>query len=243
MTTPTDTIAPTRTARLAGLAYLYIIFAGIFAEVGVRAQLVDYEDPGATAANILASEQLYRTGFLAELMMTGADVLVALLFFRLFLVVDRHLSLAGLVFRLISASVAGVKAVAFFMPLVLLHPGAGLAGSFTPEQLNGLTVLFLKVHGRAYDISLFFFGIDCLIIGALIWRSGFLPKLLGLGLVIAGLCYLISSTIIFMWPAIATADAFMLFFLPCLVAEAGLTLWLILRGINAEGWKRAAQLS
>jgi hypothetical protein len=234
-----DMTPPVRTARLAGLAYLYIIVAGLFAEIGVRGQLVDYNDPAGTAANILGAEMLYRIGFVAELLMTGADILVALCLYRILLVVDRHLSLAGLVFRLISAAIAGTKALFFLMPLILLNMDPE-TGGFAAGELERLSVLSLMLHGQAYNISLVFFGFDCLIIGWLIWKSGFLPRLIGTGIVVAGLCYLVTSLMIFLTPALAASDWFMILFLPCLVAEAALTLWLLVRGINVEAWKKAA---
>ena len=240
MAAATETNAPVGTARIAGLAYLYIIFAGLFAEIGVRGRLVNYDDPAGTAANILASEQLYRIGFVAELMMTGADILVALCLYRLLVVVDRHVSLAGMVFRLISAAIAGTKALFFLMPVILLHMSPETSG-FTTGELQGLSVLSLKLHGQAYNISLVFFGLDCLIIGWLIWKSGFLPRLIGAGIVLAGVCYLVTSLMIFLTPALAAAGWFMALFLPCLIAEAALTLWLLIRGINAQAWKKAAE--
>ena len=231
---------PVRTARLTGLAYLYIIIAGLFAQIAVRGQLVAYDDPAATAANILGAEMLYRVGFVAELFMTGADILVALGLYRLLMVVDRHVSLAGMVFRLVSAAIAGTKALFFLMPLVLLNMDPQ-AGGFAPGELERLSVLSLRLHGQAYNISLFFFGLDCLIIGWLIWKSGFLPRLIGAGVFVAGLCYLATSLMIFLTPALAASGWFMLLFLPCLVAEAALMLWLLVRGINADAWKKAAE--
>ncbi|MEO1964258.1 DUF4386 domain-containing protein [Hyphomonas sp.] len=230
---------PVRTARLAGLAYLYIIFAGLFAEIGVRGQLVSYTDPAGTAAKILASEMLYRAGFVAELLMTAADILVALCLYRILLVVDRHVSLAGLVFRLISAAIAGTKALFFLMPLILLHMDPQTSG-FSAGELERLSVLSLRLHGQAYNISLVFFGFDCLIIGWLIWKSGFLPRLIGTGIVVAGVCYLVTSLMIFLTPALAASGWFMLLFVPCLIAEAALAVWLMIRGINAQAWKKAA---
>ena len=239
MTIASSATAPTGTARLAGWCYLYIILAGLFAEIGVRSQMVDYADAAATASNILASESLYRAGFVAELLMTVADVTIACLFYRLFLPVDRSIALMGLVFRLVSAAIAGTKALFFLMPVVLLNMDTASWG-FTPEQVQGLAVLSLKLHGQAYNISLFFFGVDCLLIGWLIWKSGFLPGILGIGLAIAGVCYLVSDLIIFLAPALSDHSLFMLFFLPCLIAEAALMLWLVIRGIDAEGWQRTA---
>lgn len=234
-----DIAPPVKTARLAGLAYLYIIIAGLFAEIGVRGQLVNYDDPTGTAANILSSELLYRIGFVAELLMTGADIFVALCLYRLLVVVDRHISLAGMVFRLISAAIAGTKALFFLMPLILLHMTPETSG-FTAGQLEGLSVLSLRLHGQAYNISLVFFGIDCLIIGWLIWKSGFLPRVIGAGIFVAGVCYLVTSLMIFLTPALAAADWFMALFIPCLIAEAAVTLWLLVRGIDAQAWKKAA---
>ena len=110
--------SPKMQARLAGIFYLYIVVAGVFAEAFVRGPLVNYSDASATAANILGSESLYRIGLTAEILMMSADIAVAAIFYILFKSVDRTWSLIGMLLRLATVAVAGVKAILLLTPLV-----------------------------------------------------------------------------------------------------------------------------
>ena len=173
--------SPKMQARLAGIFYLYIVVAGVFAEAFVRGPLVNYSDASATAANILGSESLYRIGLTAEILMMSADIAVAAIFYILFKSVDRTWSLIGMLLRLATVAVAGVKAILLLTPLVLLSSAPYLA-AFDIEQLQALSLASIKLHGRAYDVALIAFGLDCLVIGGLIIRSTFLPRLIGIGI-------------------------------------------------------------
>ena len=214
-------------ARLAGWCYLYIIMAGIFVEGFVRGQIIDFASAPATAQAILAREPLYRAGLFLETLMMAADLVIAIIFYRIFAPVSHTLAVAGLVFRLLTVSVAAFKAIAFAAPLALLTNPA-IADAASAETLS---LIFLEVHARAYDFALFFFGIDCLIIGALIWLSGLIPRLIGAGMVVAGLCYLANTFANILAPPLA-GILFPAIMLPCLIAELALTLWLVTIGLR-----------
>ena len=150
----------------------------------------------------------------------------------------RTVSLLAAAFRFVLVAIAAVKTLLHMAPLYLLS-GADYTAAFSTEQLQALSYTALRLHGEAYDISLFFFGIHCVLIGWLIAHATFLPRILGWLLAIAGLCYLVNT----LAGALAPEFARMLFpwiLLPALPAEGGLTLWLLAKGVNADKWREQA---
>jgi hypothetical protein len=177
--------APHFGGRVAGVLYLVIIVAALFAEAFVRDRFIVSGDAAATAANIQAHEWLYRLGGAADLVAFACDVAVALIFYELFKEVSPSLSLLAAFFRLMHAAIAGLNTANHFAPLVLLG-GAHFLSAFSTDQLQALALLSLRLHALGYQIALVFFGFHCLLIGYLIWRSSVLPRPLGALLAIAG---------------------------------------------------------
>ena len=232
-----DAIAsPRATARLAGLLYLINALCGLWAEVFVRGSVVGSGDAAATSANILANPLLYRSGFAADLVSMVTELFIALLFYRLFRPVSRDLSRAMVLFRLAWAAIFAMVALTHIAPLLLLD--GGLKG-LDSGQAQALALFSLRLHGQGYEIGLVFFGVDCVLIGLLILRSTFLPKLLGGLLGVAGLCYLANSFADFLAPALGHRFGMWLL-LPCAAAEYALILWLLIVGVNAAKWAQQA---
>ena len=222
-------------ARIAGLLYLGIIAFGLFADIFVHERLIAYRDPAATAANILAHETLYRSGGVAILLMLACDVGVSLILYVLFKPVNTLLSLIAASFRLIQVAILSVGALAHFAALVFLNSREVLS-AFNDNQLNDFSLVSAKLYSQDFNIGMVFFGIHCLILGYLIARANFMPRILGVLIAIAGCCYLTSSFFSFMWPAIAS-QAFYYLMLPCFIAELALTLWLLVRGVDEVRWR------
>ncbi len=237
MTERTANISPLLQARVGGFLYLIIIAAGFFSEGCVRGSLIVSGDAAATAHNILASEQLYRLGGAAEFVTLSCDVTVALILYNLLRPVNRSLALLAAFFRLVFSAVYATLSLTHFAPLVLL--GGGDSMVFSAAQLQELATFALKLHGIGYNISLVFFGVHCVLIGGLIARSNFLPRIIGLALAIAGACYLINSFATFIAPAFA-GTLFPYILLPGLVAEASLALWLFVIGLDVSRWNKLA---
>jgi hypothetical protein len=233
--------SPRRWARVCGALYLYIIVAGSFAEIFVRSRLVVTADAAATARNILGNELLFRVGFSGELLHLACDVAVAVLLYALLVPVDRYVALLAALMRVACDVVLAVASLSHFAALRLLA-AAGPAERFPPDQREALALLAMRLHGDAYAISLVFFGLACLALGYLLFRSGFLPRPLGVLLVIAGACYLASSFGHFLVPGRA-ATIFPALFVPVFVAELSLTLWLIAKGVDAARWHERSRAS
>jgi Domain of unknown function (DUF4386) len=205
-------------ARLAGICYVGTIVAGVYAEAYVRGSLVVRTDAAATIGNIVSHETLYRTALVADLVMLACYVAVTTLFYALFRPVSRDLSLAAAAFSMIGIAVFATASLLHLAPLHLLdRPDAALTA--------------LVLHGKSYGISLVFFGIYCILIGALTWRSGFLPRVIGALMIVAGLCYLVNSVTGILLPAFARQLPSQIL-LPTLIGEAALALWLTIFGVT-----------
>jgi hypothetical protein len=230
--------SPQRYARICGVLYLYIIVAGTFAEVFVRSRLVVPGDAAATARNIRANETLFRIGFSGELLHLACDVAVAMLLYALLRPVDRNVSLLAAWMRLACIVILAMSSLSHFAALRLLG-GAGSLKAFPADQLDTLAWLALRLQGDGYAISLVFFAFACLALGYLIFRSGFLPKALGVLLLIAGACYFVNSFAHFLAPAFG-ATLFPALFVPIFAAELSLSLWLIVKGVDVAKWRALA---
>jgi hypothetical protein len=233
--------SPRLKARIAGVLYLIIIVAASFAEFFVRGRLVIDGDATATANNILAHESLYRLGAAAVPIYLACDTAVALIFYELLKPVSRSLSLLAAFFRLIMVAILGVNLTNHFAPLLLLK-GAPFLTQLKADQLQALALVSLKLYAQGFFIAMVFFGIHCLLIGYLICRSAFLPRILGVLMAIAGLCYLTHSFVLFLSPALA-AHLFPYLMPLGLPGELSLTLWLLVIGVNVQRWKEQASSS
>jgi len=230
--------APQGYARLAGVMYLAIILLGMFGELYVRAQLVVPGDASATARAIAASPQLWRAGIVGDLLMHVLDVPVILIFYVLLRPVSKSLALLATLFNLVQTAVLAVNKLNLMVPLFLLGDAAYLK-AFSSEQLHALALLAIDAHAHGFGIGLIFFGMACLVRGALIWRSGFWPKALGVLIFFAGLSYLMNSFALLLAPALA-ASIFPGVLVPAFVGELAFCLWLIVRGVNTERWPQRA---
>lgn len=226
-------------ARSCGVLYLYIFVAGSFAELFVRSKLVVSGDAGATAANVMNSESLFRLGFSGELLHLACDVAVAMLLYALLRPVDRNIALLAAFMRLACALILATASLSHFAALRLLG-GSQYLETFQPEQLHSLALLAMNLHGDGYAIGLVFFGFACFALGYLIFRSGYLPRTIGVLMAVAGACYLINSFAHFLYPATGAALFNAGILLPCFVAELSLTLWLLIRGVNVTKWEERA---
>jgi len=229
-------VAPKTLARSAGVLYLIIIVAGIWSEMTVRVALIVPGDAAATAANVLASEGLFRASFAADTLMALCDVVLAVLLFVLFRPVGPVLALSAMVLRLVQAAIIAVSLVHQHVALLLLTDATYSA--FEPASRDALAALAIETHAHGYDLGLIFFALNCLALGRLIVISGYFPKWLGLLVGAAGIAYLIGSYTLFLAPDYA-ATVEPVYFVS-IVAEVAFCLWLLIRGVDNDRWTAAA---
>src|ERR1019366_9499603 len=173
---------------------------------------------GATFAEVFVRDRLVVSGDAAA---TASNILAHESLYRLGGAAD-----LTAFFRLVHVAVMAVNSINHFAPLILLRAG----------QLPSLALAFLRLHALGYNIALVFFGCHCLLIGYLIYRSTFLPRILGALLAIAGICYLANSFTNFLAPAFA-ATLFPWILLPAAAAEWSLTGWLLFAAVDLQRWK------
>jgi hypothetical protein len=230
--------SPRALSRLGGALYLIIIVIGSFDEAFVRSRVIVSGDATATGANLVSMESLWRFGIAAEFFLLICGVGLALVLFVLLRRVNRDLALLAVFFNLISMA---VEAAIQMYVLVALFPlgKAEFLGAFTPAQRNAMASLSLKSFDYGFGVSLIFFGCVCIIWGYLIYKSGFLPRAVGILMQIAGVCYLINSFALILAPSVANL-LFPAILLPALVGEASLCLWLLVKGVNVQKWRARA---
>jgi hypothetical protein len=227
--------SPRALARVTGALYLYIMVAAIFAEGFVRDRLIVSGDGAETARRIAASEQLWRWGVVADVTTTLCDVAVAVLLFLLLKPAGPRVSLAAAVFQLVYSAMMAASAALLVGPLFLIkHAPVG-------AQMQMLVSYSLSLHQTTFSIGLILFGVPLVMIGLLIARSTFLPRLIGLALAVAGVCYITNSVLGLIAPDVARG-LFPWILLPGFLAEGALTLWLIFVGVHAERWQAADSL-
>jgi hypothetical protein len=223
-------ITSKKLARIAGLFYLIVIGTGLFAEVFVRQALRVPGDAIATAHNILGAEMLYRLGIVADLTNFIVGLPCVLIFYMLFKQVNKYLTVLAIFFVIIQTAIIAVNLLNQISPLLYLGDEQYLR-SFQPDQLAMLSGHALDLQAQGYAIGLVFFGFYCMIIGYLIVRSAFLPRILGLLYSLAGLCYVINSYAMFLSPGFA-GSLFPYIMIPSFVGEFSLSLWLLIMGVK-----------
>jgi hypothetical protein len=238
MTDHTVETSPQVYARIGGVLYLILILAGMVGVIFVRGKLIVGGDPTATAQNIMASPLLWRLGIAGDLIMHVCDVPLMLVFFVLLRPVNKSLALLAVLFNLVQTAVLVANKLNLLAALFLLG-NAEYLKAFEPHQLYALAYLSIKLHDYGFGLGLIFFGFECLVVGHLIFRSGYLPKTLGVLMQIAGICYLTNSFALLLAPTFANA-IFPAILVPAFIAELSLCLWLIVKGVNVQRWKEQA---
>ena len=217
-------------SRWAGVGYLVIIVTGIYAEFFARGSLIVPGDAAATVSNIAGAQLLWRSSLASELVMLVADVAVGLALYMVFRGVSEGIALLAAFFRLTHAAVVGAGLLTVYAPLLLL-------GDAEHETLISALV---DAHAYGYAVGLVFFGVYCALIGWLIIRSGYVPRILGWLLVVASAGYLIDSFARTLLTSYADYEMVlgMVVLLPAFVAELSFSLWLVVKGASVP--QRAA---
>jgi hypothetical protein len=225
--------APKARGRLAGLFEALEGFTSSYGQVTILDKIIVSGNAAATAANILAHERLYWVGSVLSLFGVAFHILWIFMFYFLFEPVNRRLSLLAAFVGIVVCGLQALAAFLYLAPLLILK-GATTWSAFTPAQVQDLAMLFLKLNGYAFQVDLVFFGIWCMITGRLIFKSTFLPRILGVLLMIDGFgwtLYMVPPFGVMLFPAVATASA---------AAEIPLQLWLLIMGVNNERWREQA---
>jgi len=234
MTERITELSPRLKARIAGALYLVAGMTYSYADGSVGGKLILSSDAAATAHNILANESLFRRGFAAALISAVCYITVTLLLYDILKPVNKNLSLLAALFSLTGCTIQALSSLFHLAPLVVLG-GEQYLSVFKVEQLQALALLSLKLRAQATSIYMEFFGCYCLMIGYLIFRSTFLPRILGVLMAIAGLTYQI-----FLSPPLANRLFHYVVAPAGALGELSLILWLLVMGVNSQRWREQA---
>jgi hypothetical protein len=210
----------TRYAKLAGWLYLVIFVLAPLCLVYVRSKLITPGDSGATADAVIGSEWLLRLGSVGELVVVLCDVVLAVAFYVLLRPVNQPLALLAAFLRLMHSAITAVNLVTNLIALNVLDSFAD-----TPDR-DALALLFLESHDYFFATGLVFFGLHLLVLGYLMLRTSAFPRVLGVLLAVASLCYLANSLAVLIALDYGGAGQ-ALVLLPAAVAELSLCGWLI----------------
>lgn len=219
-------------ARIAGFCYLIVIVAGLFSEVFVRQALIEANNALATANNIQANEMLFRWGIVSDLINFVIGLPAILIIYTLFKRTNKLLLQVALGFVIVQTGIIAVNLLNQITPLLILSNDNYL-NTFQSDQLASLALLSLNVQAQGYAIGLVFFGFYCLIVGYVIYKSGLMPKVLGILYSFAGLCYVINSFMMFLSKGFEN-PLFVYLAIPIFIGELSLCLWLLIKGIDTS---------
>ena len=222
-----------KTARMAGFWYLIFIVATTFATI-LRSKLIT-SDAAATARNILASAGLFRVAFITDLLSAVFFFLAAWSLYVLLKPVDQDLALLFLALNLGGVVIQCMNAFSFFAALLFLN-GTVTLNAFQPAQLQALAMECLNFYKVGFMVAQVFFSTWLFPLGYLVYKSRFLPRILGILLMIDCFGVLVWFLQFFLFPAYGVISY--PFLAESFVAEVGLTLWLLIKGVNIEQWKK-----
>ena len=226
--------SPQKTARVAVFVFLVIFGLGMSAELFIRPNIIVPGDAATTVNNITASESLFRLSLVSDLIRQAFMMLLPLVLYKLLKPVDRDIAMLMVIFALVSVPITMLNELTHYAAL-LLSSGADYLTAFEADQLQAVVMFFLDL--RQYGtfipqvLSLWLF-----LLSYLVFRSGFLPRILGILLMIGGLGYLIQAVLFLLFPDF---DA-IIFGLFAFVGELLFYLWLLIKGVNVEEWEKRA---
>jgi hypothetical protein len=213
---------PQPKARAAGFFWLTTFVIGLLSMIAYD-RIIVAGNAAATAANIVGQKTLFQLSIAANLVSTLAYIAVVALIYELFKPAGRTIALLGACFGLVGCAIGGFSGAFQIAPMVILE-------SAQNQQLQELAFLFVRVGTKAAGIAFPFFALHCLLTGVLVLKSAYVPRLVGALMVLAGIGWLT-----FLWPPLAVAlQPYNI--LPGMLGEGALTLWLLVKGVNAERW-------
>ena len=221
---------PNKTARIAGLLYVipWVLSIGAFL---LRQNIVVPGDAAATAENIMASESLFRLSIVGDLFVQVVFIVLVLFLYRLLRPVNRNIAGLMVILFLVSVPITMLNELNHLAVPLLLNSTDTLT-FFTASQLQTLVPLFLDLHEIGIMIAYIFWGLWLFPLGYLVFKSGFLPRILGILLMISCFGYLIDFFAFFLFP-----DAGVSINMFTGWAELLLCLWLLIKGVNVEEWQ------
>lgn len=217
--------------RVVGYWYLLLALCGPPRLIYIPNKLFVQGDAAATASNIATHVWLFRFGMLTDLLGAVVLIFLVLAFYRLFKGVDRHLAVLLVIFGGVMPALINLVNVASDAGALMVAgggDGAGFLSVFDKPQRDALVMLFLRQHHHQIVAAEILWGMWLFPMGALVYKSGFLPRFIGVWLIINGVAYVVLSLTGLLFPEYQ--DKVFLYSQPALFGELALVLWLLIRG-------------
>jgi hypothetical protein len=225
-----------RIARVVGILYLLIAVFAPFGMIYIPSRLIVPGDAATTASNVLAFEGLFRLGIASDAIVFLIEIILTVLLYVLLKPVSKTLSLVAAFSRLAMTIIQGINLINHVFVLLLVG-GTGYLTVFAPDQMHALVLLFLNAHAYVALIWGLFFGLHLLALGYLVYTSGYIPRMLGVVLIIVSVCYLTQSfgTILLpQYEAIFASVGYLS------IIEIVFPVWLVMKGVHVEQWGKRA---
>ena len=218
-------------ARIAGAIYLSMILVAPFAMLYVPNKLIVRDNPAATAENILAHETMFRLAIFGDLISHVIFICLGVALYRLLSSVNKTWALLMVALVSVSAAIGFLDTLNNIAALILFR-GAEFLSVFDKPQRDALGMFFIKLHTQGIFIDEIFWGVWLFPFGWLVYRSRFLPRVLGIWLIVACFGYVVLSAIAIFSPVYYSA-AFR-WLQPVFFAELAFMLWVLIRGANVQ---------
>lgn len=227
--------SPSTRGRILATLFLFVTACGLVGQTMIAERLIVYGDAAATVANIAANRSLYRLAFTLFMIEMAAQLVVSMMFYDLLKPVNRSIARASLILGLTGGGIKTMARLFYYAPLLVVS--AAESAAFQPAQLEALVLALIRINDQGAAIGLAFFGFENLLQGWLLFRSGFLPRFLGVISMIAGIGWLT-----WVWPPLGSQTFIptALFAIVGIMATAG---WLYIRGVDDTKWKERAALA
>lgn len=220
-----------KTARLAGLLYLFLAITGVYSIIYVPSKIMVRGDAVATANNILANEFLFRTGIISDLISNTIFVFLVSVLYRLFKRVNERQ--AKLMVALVIVQIPVVFIMEAFNISSLMILKGEILKTFELNQRQDLAMLFLKINDYGTLTLEIFWGLWLLPFGQLVYKSEFIPPMFGVLLIIGGIAYVIESLTHLLLPnygAFVSQYTFVFY----TIGELSIMLWLLIKGVKTQ---------
>ena len=214
--------------RVAGLWYLLLVLAGPLRLIYIPNKLFVHGDATATAANIAAHPWLFRFGMASDLLGAVVLIFLVLAFYRLFKGVDPQLAVLLVISGGVMPALINFVNVVTDAGALMVAQGPDFLSVFAQPQRDALVMLFLQLHHHQITAAEILWGLWLFPMGALAYKSGFVPRFIGVWLFINGAAYVVLSLTGIFFPAYQN-KVFMLS-QPALFGEVAIMLWLVIKG-------------
>jgi len=226
-----------KTARVTGFLYLLLIPLGVFGMLYIPATLLVPGDVALTISNIMANDLLFRLSIVSALLTQVVQIFVVLFLYKILKPVNKNIAVLMVVFILVAVPIAMFNEINQFAVLLLLS-GTNIMTIFTTDTLQAIVSLFLDMHEHGIFIAQIFWGLWLFPMGYLVVKSNYIPKIIGILLIVACFGYLIDSFIFFFNPNFGITFSEFTF-----LGELLITMWLLFKGVDVEQWEKCALAS